>query len=163
MLPLYLYGGPCLKAFVSRQVGIPYAKAKLKDLYERLGGGLDPEIARARRENDPRGSVCRTWCFLPNYALLMTSRLALLQITSNRSRLKSLCLKLFKFFYPYCILAYAILEVGYDIKYAFASRGEWRWWMPLVGVSVIRDDGSLTAVNVSLKLLPDSKCKNQRC
>jgi hypothetical protein len=43
-----------------RQVGIPYAKAKLKDLYERLGGGLDPEIARARRENDPRGSVCET-------------------------------------------------------------------------------------------------------
>lgn len=39
------------------QVGIPYVKAKLKDLYERLGGGLDPEIARARRENDPRGSV----------------------------------------------------------------------------------------------------------
>jgi hypothetical protein len=71
--------------------------------------------------------------------------------------LKNLCLKLFKFFYPYCILAYAILEVGYDIKYAFASGGEWRWWMPLVGVSVIRDDGSLTPVNVSQKLLPDSE------
>jgi hypothetical protein len=82
-------------------------------------------------------------------ALLTLLRYRYLQITSTRSRMKNLCLKLFKFFYPYCNLAYAIFEVGYDIKYAYASRGEWRWWMPLVGVSVIRDDGSISAMNVS--------------
>ncbi|KAH8089169.1 Pex12 amino terminal region-domain-containing protein, partial [Filobasidium floriforme] len=102
-------------------VGIPYVKAKMKDLYERLGGGLDPEIARARRENDPRGSII-----------------------STRSRLKNLIMKLFKLIYPYAALGYALLEVGYDVNYAFAARGEWRWWMKFVRVSGIRDDGSLS-------------------
>jgi hypothetical protein len=63
--------------------------------------------------------------------------------------MKNLSLKLFKLFYPYFVLANAALEVGFDVKYAFASRGEWRWWMPLVGVSVVRDDGSIIEATVS--------------
>ena len=58
--------------------------------------------------------------------------------------MKNVAMKLFKLFYPYAALAYALLEVGYDVNYAFASSGEWRWWMSLVRVSVTRDDGSLT-------------------
>lgn len=99
-------------------VGIPYIRAKLKDLYERLGGGVDPEIANARRENDPRGDLI-----------------------SRSSTLKRWILRLFKAVYPYLNLLYAMLDVGFDINYAFGN-GEWRWWMPICGVSVVRDDGS---------------------
>jgi hypothetical protein len=124
----------------------------MKDLYERLGGGLDPEIARARRENDPRGSVSSTLISSsPPRQLIFGHLSSTLQIISTRSRLKNLIMKLFKLIYPYAAVGYALLEVGYDVNYAFAARGEWRWWMKLVRVSVIRDDGSLSESEVSAR------------
>jgi hypothetical protein len=124
----------------------------MKDLYERLGGGLDPEIARARRENDPRGSVSSSLIFSSRLAQLIFCHPSFtLQIISTRSRLKNLIMKLFKLIYPYAAVGYALLEVGYDVNYAFAARGEWRWWMKLVRVSVIRDDGSLSESEVSAR------------
>lgn len=60
-------------------------------------------------------------------------------------------MKLFKLIYPYAAVGYALLEVGYDVNYAFAARGEWRWWMKLARVSVIRDDGSLSESEVSAR------------
>lgn len=65
-------------------------------------------------------------------------------------------MKLFKLFYPYLVLAYALLEVGYDVRYAFTQRGEWRWWMKLVRVGVVRDDGSLSDSEVSSRSCSDS-------
>lgn len=124
----------------------------MKDLYERLGGGLDPEIARARRENDPRGSVSSSLIFSSRLVQLISCHPSCtLQIISTRSRLKNLIMKLFKLIYPYAAVGYALLEVEYDVNYAFAARGEWRWWMKLVRVSVIRDDGSLSESEVSAR------------
>lgn len=44
---------------MNTQVAIPYIRAKLKDLYQRLGGGIDSDILAARGEDggDYRGSV----------------------------------------------------------------------------------------------------------
>lgn len=109
-------------------VGIPYARAKLKDLYERLGGGLDPEIAQSRIENDPRGSLQN----------------------ANTSRLKLALLWLFKLFYPYLNFLYTLTEVGYDLGYAYnlgylspttstTHQLEWRPWMQLLGIAIVRN------------------------
>lgn len=119
-------------------MGIPYVRSKMQDLYERLGGGLDPEMMT-------EGQGDNMYRVRPALRGPTTTNPRSSAKITPRRRIGIILSWMFKALYPWVNLAYEVGTVGYDIAFAFGRTRWWRWWMALVGVEVVRSgagDGS---------------------
>lgn len=102
-------------------VGIPYVRTKLQDLYERMGGGLDPTLEIG---DDEHGSTATD-----QYG----------RITTPTSRLKRMIHRLFKRLYPYANLSWELYVLAHDMAYMFDRTTSWRPWHKWLGLQVARE------------------------
>ncbi|KAI0032033.1 Pex12 amino terminal region-domain-containing protein [Vararia minispora EC-137] len=94
-------------------VGIPYIRAKARDYYESLGGGIDPEILN----DDDGGRVTRA-----------------LTDQSFKGRLR----RAYKIAYPWLNFGYEGWLLAYNVAYLFDKTPFYRPWLSWIGVDLRR-------------------------
>ncbi|EJT97716.1 hypothetical protein DACRYDRAFT_119374 [Dacryopinax primogenitus] len=97
-------------------VGVPYLRAKAEDVYEQLGGGLDPDLAGAETSQPRQISTSQT----------------------ARARMLAAAKQAFKVAYPYANSAYHLWLFAWNIAYLFNKTSYYRPWLALIGVDLRR-------------------------
>ncbi|KZT54524.1 hypothetical protein CALCODRAFT_551238 [Calocera cornea HHB12733] len=117
-------------------VGVPYLRAKAEDLYEQLGGGLDPELAGAEASQRRQLTVPQT----------------------TRARVLVAAKQTFKVAYPYANSTYQLWLFAWNIAYLFNKTSHYRPWLALIGVDLRR----MTAQDMrAFDLLPTASTQAQ--
>ncbi|PWN48209.1 hypothetical protein IE53DRAFT_389609 [Violaceomyces palustris] len=107
-------------------VVLPYLQSKLRELWERNGGGLD-ELSDQLFDDDQ--------------GLGPRARRVEQQPTSRRERVKKKLLAIFKTGYPYIGVLYQLWLLSYNVGYLFDRTPYWRPWLWFMRVDVRRMGG----------------------
>jgi peroxin-12 len=109
-------------------VGLPYAQARLHDLWEKYGGGVDAEQGGLFGDEDEGPSNPPRRAFVEE-ATWTEARIAKLRLLLKACFVKG---------YPYIGTAWQLWLLSYNVRYLFDKTPFWRPWLRLMRMDVRR-------------------------